>query len=732
MSKRRRSTRTTTKKDPPPAQLQSEEVGGLKNNSDPNIAGISTTSKWTGDSLCIIETDTYYHAYVYEGVTFAVGDCVFVNVADSADFWVAVIESLWEDQYGEKWFEGRWFYDPMNAYGCSIRVAPESHTTDSSSSSSSSSTTSRRGGNSRKSRVIELPAERELYESDHIDENTVETIAGKVIVYSAHEFRDLLEKSSQVLSKENLFYCQCFYRTAMGMVRPIFEQSTREQRAKLYGNRSKLVNDQRRSYSSSSSRRRSNNSSSSSSSSSRAPSPGTYAEATTSRGLTGTGNKRRRMTSAGQLGAPAVLLEEEEATSKTSAYSKACAALQLSAVPKSLPCREQEREEIMQFIRGGIQHGGLGCALYIAGMPGTGKTATVKEVVHTLMSEADDHSLPPFKHIEINAMKLQRPHETYSLLWRAVSGQHASDHRAALLLDNYFQTPSSKRLVHVVLVDELDYMVTRKQKVLYNLFNWPTYPHSRLVVVGIANTMNLPERLLPRISSRMGLRRVKFKGYTVKQIETIMKARLADVAVFRGEAVEICARLVAKYTGDVRRALQIARRAAEICDREHRTKAKAKTKTKTKKKRTSSSSSSNSSPNSTYFVTVQHIKTAHQELNNAPHVLAIKHTSELERLFLASVVLKLRSTGIECIPFQDVADRFESLYRTTIGLSVSQQPSRSEVRDICHRLARIKILTLEETHEEPSIRMNVMMGEAVDAIRQSEDSIQIANLLCDV
>ena len=666
-------------------------------------------STWCGVPICAIETDTYYSAYVYENETFSLGDCVYVNVSDSRDYWVAVIESLWEDQYGEKWFEGRWFYEPAQAYGCSIRVAPGSHT-------ESSSSLSGRSNKPKARSRIELPSERERYESDHIDENTIETIAGKVTVYTAQQFRDMMEKSSNVPA--DLFYCQCFYRTAMGMVRPILEQSTREQRAKLYGNRSKQVNDAKRNKASS-----------------RAPSPGS----SSARSAQSQRKKKkqqqqqqqqqqrpskRRRSGAGSNNVDEAgenELEEEEA-SKNTACAKACAALQLSAVPKSLPCREQEREEIMQFVRGGIQHGGLGCALYIAGMPGTGKTATVKEVVHTLMKEADDHQLPPFKHIEINAMKLQRPHETYSLLWRAVSGQHATDHRAALLLDNHFSTPSSKRLVHVVLVDELDYMVTRKQKVLYNLFNWPTYPHSRLVVIGIANTMNLPERLLPRISSRMGLRRVKFKGYTVDQIETIMKARLADVDVFKGEAVEICARLVAKYTGDVRRALQIARRAAEICDREHR---------KKKRSRGSRQLSSSSNSSTDYFVTVQHIKTAHQELNNAPHVLAIKHTAVLERLFVASVVLKLRSTGIECIPFQDVANRFEGLCRITMGMQASQQPSRSEVRDICHRLARIKILALENDHDDPLIRMNVMVEDAVDAIRQSEDAIEIANLLCN-
>ena len=37
-------------------------------------------------------------------------------------------------------------------------------------------------------------------------------------------------------------------------------------------------------------------------------------------------------------------------------------------------------------------------------------------------------------------------------------------------------------------------------QVLYNLFEWPTRPGARLAVIGIANTLDLPERLLPRIA----------------------------------------------------------------------------------------------------------------------------------------------------------------------------------------------------------------------------------------
>jgi len=56
-----------------------------------------------------------------------------------------------------------------------------------------------------------------------------------------------------------------------------------------------------------------------------------------------------------------------------------------------------------------------------------------------------------------------------------------------------------------VLVDELDQMITKKQDVVYNFFNWPHMAHSRLIVIAIANTMDLPERELSgKIRSRLG------------------------------------------------------------------------------------------------------------------------------------------------------------------------------------------------------------------------------------
>ena len=61
--------------------------------------------------------------------------------------------------------------------------------------------------------------------------------------------------------------------------------------------------------------------------------------------------------------------------------------LQLSWVPSHIPCRDEEHRQIEQYLRSSIQQKGNGSPLYISGMPGTGKTATVREVIADLQSE---------------------------------------------------------------------------------------------------------------------------------------------------------------------------------------------------------------------------------------------------------------------------------------------------------------------------------------------------------
>ncbi len=133
----------------------------------------------------------------------------------------------------------------------------------------------------------------------------------------------------------------------------------------------------------------------------------------------------------------------------------------------------------------------------------------------------------------INGMQLTNPNLVYCILYKSITGRDANPTMSAMFLDQYFkaknkqtvidkvlgkskskQIPSDYNTMRIVLVDELDALVTKKQTLLYNLFDWPSYKDSKLLVIAIANTMDLPERLQSKIASRMGDQRIVYQPYS--------------------------------------------------------------------------------------------------------------------------------------------------------------------------------------------------------------------------
>lgn len=116
--------------------------------------------------------------------------------------------------------------------------------------------------------------------------------------------------------------------------------------------------------------------------------------------------------------------------------------------------------------------------MYISGVPGTGKTATVHEVMRCLQHVADGDDIPPFHFIEINGMKMTDPHQAYVQIlqvrrhkalcyicaaqfncslspWQKLTGQKATADHAAALLEKRFSSPAPKQETTVLLVDEV-------------------------------------------------------------------------------------------------------------------------------------------------------------------------------------------------------------------------------------------------------------------------------------
>ena len=78
-------------------------------------------------------------------------------------------------------------------------------------------------------------------------------------------------------------------------------------------------------------------------------------------------------------------------------------------------------------------------------------------------------------------------------------------------------------------LDEIDQLDSKSQEVLYSLFELPYLNKSKLVLVGIANALDLTDRILPRLKMHEGFSpaELTFPAYSKSEILAILKTRLA-------------------------------------------------------------------------------------------------------------------------------------------------------------------------------------------------------------
>lgn len=344
--------------------------------------------------------------------------------------------------------------------------------------------------------------------------------------------------------------------------------------------------------------------------------------------LSGTPQKKKRL--------PTLPIHGITLTSNASPEHKnARTALHVATIPDSLPCREDEYSRVFLTLESAI-NSGTGCCIYICGTPGTGKTATVREVVAQLQLRNEEKEIADFSFIEINGMKLTNPHAAYEILYHEIfQGKKATAANSMEALEATFKIEDEARIPTVVLMDELDQLVTKNQGVMYNFFNWPTFAHSKLIVIAVANTMDLPERMLSnKISSRLGLTRIQFPGYTHQQLIQILESRLKEYGsqnLMEKDAIEFASRKIASVSGDARRALDMCRRAVEIAEEDDTA------------------------------VGIPHIQKAIQEITNSPMATYIRTLPFVAKVFLCAMLARVRRSGTIEQPIGDVMEELNKL-----------------------------------------------------------------------
>ena len=370
-----------------------------------------------------------------------------------------------------------------------------------------------------------------------------------------------------------------------------------------------------------------------------------------------------------------------------------------------LPCRETEQNQIYTYILKGLQTTGSYSSLYIPGMPGTGKTASVLRVLQKLKHESQLKQIPPFTSLYINGMEYTNPNNVYKTIYTHIFEDRKTSMVKKVIhsLDTFFanrDSYTSKPMLtnptnpHLLLIlDEVDCLINQKQNLLYNIFNWTTYSKSKLIVISISNTIDLPNRLIGKVKSRMGTNRITFQPYKKDELHRIISVKIDDVHLFSEDALRFSSVKVAAVNGDLRRILLICKRAKEIFALERK-----KDKTLKQIKQT-------------------HIMKACNELFDSKLIKVIKSLQVSEKILLATILYKMKDNSDNRIKVSEVYDKkdiFINKYNEDIDSNdndMNDDNDNNQYEDkvnmtweefqmIMYNLVNLKIISFNETFNE--------------------------------
>ena len=402
--------------------------------------------------------------------------------------------------------------------------------------------------------------------------------------------------------------------------------------------------------------------------------------------------------------------EEEEEKDEESIKSFSEARLEY------LPCRKDEQDKIYNYIKQGLQTNGNYNSLYIAGMPGTGKTASVKTIINILESEVKEaqkkrndkalegNGIIPFRTLFLSGINFPNLSNVFKIIYRFIFNKEKDKMNIKnyiFRLNSFFshrkKYNKNKTLIdptnsHILLIiDEVDILINTSQSLLYNIFNWTTYDYSRLIVITISNTLDLPNRLLPKIQSRMGNNIIMFKPYNKDELRIIIQDRGIDLKLFSEDAIRLSCVKVAAINGDLRRVFHIFLKAKEI------------------------NSLNNYKKKNKELVSKYDILNAWDELFSSKISNIISSLHIFEKIIIATILSKIKEqnhTKINLGDLYDKKDIFIKKYNENSGNEY--EITWEEYKKIIYNLMRIKLVNYGDVPKSNFIENNIVIKFYID------------------
>lgn len=169
-------------------------------------------------------------------------------------------------------------------------------------------------------------------------------------------------------------------------------------------------------------------------------------------------------------------------------------------------------------------------------------------------------------------MSFQAAASFYKKIYQFLTNKCSTAKDLIPLIVDELSKPRGKMLILVL--DEIDILDSRHQEMLYTIFNLPRYKSTKVIIIGIANTLDFTSKTLTRLH-RLDIdtmKEIAFQPYDQGKIAAILRNRISKLTneqpLFQEVAIELCARKVASLSGDVRKALEIMRRSIELVEQE--------------------------------------------------------------------------------------------------------------------------------------------------------------------
>lgn len=384
-----------------------------------------------------------------------------------------------------------------------------------------------------------------------------------------------------------------------------------------------------------------------------------------------------------------------------------------------LATRKSEYDEIMHFFHNSISdRESADNSLYITGPPGTGKTAQLDlilrdkfheiildpknkkvtkhdpELLNTSYFETQSDIFQSIAVAKVNCIALSKPECIFQkLLLEIVNGKYKQQHHKACdSVKNLKSFCRSKPNTHFIFIlDEMDKLIKQTTvlssatKIILDLFLLAKEPGINVTIIGIANSIDLKDRVLNRLNLQKELlpKVIHFHPYNSEQMFEIVRSKLsifpACFEIFQPMAIKFATTKCSGSTGDLRRLFDLLRSSVQLLELE--------------------SLKGNSDKTRGRKVTITHVaKAVSKYMNSATTKTRIAPLNIQQKIILCSLVHRERFDLNKCLcTVEEAYDYYVKLLKRT---DVMKPLSKAEFFESCYSLQSSGVALIEFTKKK--------------------------------